>query len=344
MAIPSYIGATLDEDTNTFGDWFTKTNQIITDMGSKVVSAEANTTGASTTGNVAIVGVLSANTLAVGTSLRGGTVNTPAALTISSNTTFTGTSVTANTGSFTIGSTNFIVSANVTSFTGNTVTYNSDNTNFNGTNVNFDADNITYGGSDITFSSNTVLFAGTNLNVTSNTTIVSLSANTSMLQNATVTGLLTVTGDSDFQANVGFADGITIDGILVANVATINQISADTTLSINSVTQFSGNVSANGVITAIDFNSTSDVNLKDNINTLNNNLEIIQQINPVSFTWKDTGKGSYGVIAQEIEKILPELVSEKDGVKSVAYTQIIAFLVGAIQEQQKEIDEIKSKL
>jgi len=50
-----------------------------------------------------------------------------------------------------------------------------------------------------------------------------------------------------------------------------------------------------------------------------------------------------GVIAQEIEKVLPELVVESDGVKSVSYGNIVGVLIEAIKEQQKEINELKKK-
>jgi hypothetical protein len=70
----------------------------------------------------------------------------------------------------------------------------------------------------------------------------------------------------------------------------------------------------------------------------------INKLNGVSFEWKDNSLPSYGVIAQEIEEVLPELVNtDKDGVKSVNYNGIIGFLINAIKEQQKQIDELKEK-
>ena len=97
-----------------------------------------------------------------------------------------------------------------------------------------------------------------------------------------------------------------------------------------------------GSVNATDYNSTSDVKLKDNINTINNGLEIITSIDPISFNWKENGKKSYGVIAQDIEKILPELVSGED-TKHVSYIQLIAFLIAAIKELNDKIEELKNK-
>ena len=66
-------------------------------------------------------------------------------------------------------------------------------------------------------------------------------------------------------------------------------------------------------------------------------------INPVSFTWKDTGSLSYGVIAQEIEKVLPTIVAinQDNGLKSVSYDQLIPILVQAIKELKIEIEHLK---
>ena len=100
-----------------------------------------------------------------------------------------------------------------------------------------------------------------------------------------------------------------------------------------------------GITVTGDVNSTSDRTMKDNIEDLVGALETINQIQPVSFNWKTTGKKAYGVIAQEIEQVLPEIVSEDaNGIKSVGYTQLIPFLIQAVQELQKEVDELKSKV
>jgi hypothetical protein len=101
-----------------------------------------------------------------------------------------------------------------------------------------------------------------------------------------------------------------------------------------------------GVLTSTDYNSLSDITLKENISPIVDSIALLKQINPVSFNWKDTGRKSYGVIAQELEKILPELVSTSNdtALKSVAYTQLIAFLIDAINQQQIELNTIKQHL
>ena len=100
-------------------------------------------------------------------------------------------------------------------------------------------------------------------------------------------------------------------------------------------------ITATGDIAAANFNSTSDISLKDNIQTIVNPLDKITKLNGVTFNWKENQKPSIGVIAQELEKVLPELVTQGD-VKSVNYNGLIGLLIEAIKEQQKQIDELKA--
>ena len=101
----------------------------------------------------------------------------------------------------------------------------------------------------------------------------------------------------------------------------------------------SGNFSGN-IIDAVDFNSTSDRSLKTDITVLNTKDKFME-LNPVEFTWKDSGKKSYGLIAQELEKIFPELVVERaDGFKGVNYTPIIAMLIAQVQELSLKLEKL----
>ena len=107
-----------------------------------------------------------------------------------------------------------------------------------------------------------------------------------------------------------------------------------------STTKFTFNPST-GEASATNFNSTSDESLKTNIHTVENSLDIVDQLRGVSFDWKENGKSSYGVIAQELEQVLPELVAQTDP-KSVNYNGIIGILIEAIKELREEIREFKS--
>jgi len=127
-------------------------------------------------------------------------------------------------------------------------------------------------------------------------------------------------------------------------VGSNNQI--EITTSTNDIQiSFTDSITVANTINAQDINSKSDVSLKENVTPIEHGVKTIQAINPVSFTWKNGSGVAYGVIAQEIENIIPAIVSENDeGIKSVSYTQIIAFLIKAVQEQQEQIDELKSQL
>jgi hypothetical protein len=100
------------------------------------------------------------------------------------------------------------------------------------------------------------------------------------------------------------------------------------------------NLTAAFTVTAADINSTSDVNLKTNIYTVENALETVEKLRGVSFDWKETGRGSYGVIAQELEEILPDLVNTGE-VKSVNYNGIIGVLIEAVKELSAEVENLK---
>ena len=102
-------------------------------------------------------------------------------------------------------------------------------------------------------------------------------------------------------------------------------------------------VPSTGTLNATIFNSLSDVEYKENIITITNAVDTINQIDGVSFDWKDNGLKSYGVIAQEIEKILPELVSTAEGTKSVNYSGIIAFLINSVKELDARVKQLENK-
>ena len=104
-----------------------------------------------------------------------------------------------------------------------------------------------------------------------------------------------------------------------------------------------GDVLVFGVTTSTDFNSASDINLKENIQPIINPIDKVLQINGVSFDWKETGRSSMGVIAQDVEKVLPELVNGTDS-KTVNYNGLIGLLIEVVKEQQKEINNLKENI
>ena len=97
-------------------------------------------------------------------------------------------------------------------------------------------------------------------------------------------------------------------------------------------------------VTATTVNSTSDVNLKTNIESIDDAVAIINQIRGVKFRWRDTDLPTAGVIAQEVEEILPELVAETDGTKSVNYNGLVGVLIEAVKELSTRVEHLESQL
>ena len=103
-----------------------------------------------------------------------------------------------------------------------------------------------------------------------------------------------------------------------------------------------GNANFSGTVTA-----NSDEKLKENVVGITNALEKVMDLRGVYFNriGKTYDDREIGVIAQEVEKVLPELVKENpDGTKAVAYQNMVAVLIEAIKEQQEQINELRSRL
>jgi hypothetical protein len=98
------------------------------------------------------------------------------------------------------------------------------------------------------------------------------------------------------------------------------------------------------ILTAGQFNATSDIKLKENITTIESGLDKVCQLRGVEFDFKSNGQHSLGVIAQEVEQVLPDLVSEVDGTKTVAYANLTAVLIEAVKELKAEVAELRARL
>ena len=120
------------------------------------------------------------------------------------------------------------------------------------------------------------------------------------------------------------------------------RLDMDGNLKIASLTSNGSVYSNGGVLTNT---NPSDERLKKNIENLDSVLPGIMQLRPVSFEWKSNGETARGFIAQEVEKIFPELVGEGlNGYKGLYTDQFIPYLTKAIQEQQQEIEIHKDSI
>jgi len=105
-------------------------------------------------------------------------------------------------------------------------------------------------------------------------------------------------------------------------------------------TLYTDAISNSGSITSATYFYSSDAALKEDIQTIENPLEKVQALRGVSYKWKDTGRKDIGLVADEVQEVLPELVVENEH-KQMDYGHMIGLLVEAIKEQQKEIEELK---
>ena len=103
------------------------------------------------------------------------------------------------------------------------------------------------------------------------------------------------------------------------------------------------NIRASGIVTATDFDSLSDRALKTNIQVIDNPIEKIMKIDGVSFNWKATNKPSLGVIADNVQDIIPDIVSDGDP-KSVNYNGLVGLLIEVVKNQQEQINELRGLL
>ena len=107
-----------------------------------------------------------------------------------------------------------------------------------------------------------------------------------------------------------------------------------------------GDITAGGDITAANL---SDKRLKDDISLIDNPLSKIMSLDAIEFNWNDkqsTHQGhDIGLIAQQVEKIAPEIVKERsNGYKALKYEKVIPLLVGAIQEQEEKIQILNDRV
>lgn len=99
-----------------------------------------------------------------------------------------------------------------------------------------------------------------------------------------------------------------------------------------------------GVIKVPDIYVTSDERDKENIKRISNALEIISKLNGYTFVLKNTDSTSAGVIAQEVQKVLPHMVYIKDnGHLAVKYNALIGYLIECIKELKLEIETLNRR-
>lgn len=195
--------------------------------------------------------------------------------------------------------------------------------------------NSTWNGNTIT-----VAYGGTG-----NTTFTSgalLKGNgTGAIQNASAADIVGQIGSTAVQV----ASSITVTDDTSTNatryIVFVNNTSGTVTENVSS-SKLTFNPST-GLLTSTDYNSTSDITLKEDITPIANPLDTISQLNGFKFTWKDSGEKGYGLSAQDVEKIIPEIVRTRtDGYKGINYLNIIALLIESVKDLKQQVQDLKN--
>jgi hypothetical protein len=205
----------------------------------------------------------------------------------------------------------------------------------------------TVSGSNITFT--TAPNSGLDFFAINRATATDIITKTGVLDNLIVSGMSTQSSIQATNLNVsGVSTFSTISQLNVTGVSTLTSLIVGSAITMSAEAIDGGrtvrilgeNLNVVGVATAQDFDSLSDINFKDNVITVGGALDKINELRGVSFNWKETGESSYGVIAQELETVLPELVHGNDP-KTVNYNGIIGVLIEAVKELKAEVDSLK---
>jgi len=322
--------------SDTFQQWLDRTNDLVDIVSSDAMTASA--LGDTTTGNSTLIGSFTANTVIAFNTLR------------------------ANTLSPKVGSSAIEVTSPVTI---NTPTQTIQ------TLISTNAPRVNYSNASVIWqvgfesNANTSFIVDTGIGArkfsVSPSGNVSIAGTLNVANDVNVSGDLTVTGTitGSVSGSAGNADAVT-NGVYTVGNQTINGIktfannTASTSRSTGSVVivgglGVSGAINAGGEITAF---ATSDARFKTNVENITDALSKIKKLNGVTFNWndlaeevesKDTSVKEAGVIAQEVNEVLPEVVTVREnGYMAVRYEKLVPLLIEAIKELHEEIKTLKN--
>jgi hypothetical protein len=164
------------------------------------------------------------------------------------------------------------------------------------------------------------------------------------------TGELTATAylGANVYGSTSNSGTVTIRGTTSATKATASVLMTDGVASSSTTTGtlvVTGGVGISGQLTAATLVETSSIAFKENINPIDNALELVMQLAGVTYDRKDNKEHEAGLIAEQVYKIIPDLVSlDVDGKPhGIKYTKLTAYLLESIKELKQEINQLKDK-
>jgi len=190
---------------------------------------------------------------------------------------------------------------------------------------------VSSSGTGLTSAATSIDFVGNLVNTTVSSDDVTVTVNSGSVNQVNLVG---ATADADYRVLLVDGDGMYDETLYVDN---------NNGLTFNPSLDF---LQVKGEVIAY---YASDRSLKDNVTPIADPLQKLESINGYEFDWNDN-QGVYeghdiGVIAQEIEEVLPELVTTREsGVKAVKYEKLTAFLISVVKEQQNQIEDLKTRV
>lgn len=161
---------------------------------------------------------------------------------------------------------------------------------------------------------------GTNITAAITTPVVASGSNTQIQYN--------------FSGGLAGSAGLTWDGTKL----TANAISATTTIAATTNITAGGSITAAGNVTAY-----SDRSLKRDIQTIEHAVDLVKSLRGVTFEMINTGQQGIGVIAQEVQEFVPQVVQNNNGILSVAYGNLVGVLIEAVKELAARVETLEKK-
>lgn len=154
--------------------------------------------------------------------------------------------------------------------------------------------------------------------------------------NSTIGGTLGVTGATTLSST------LSVSGLITSSSGISGGPASHTTGTFTDAVSTSSTFTASGQITGGSFQTSSDQRLKSNIQDSTYGLAEVLQLRSVQYDRNNNHE--IGLIAQEVEPVLPEFVGESDGYKTINYSQMVSVLIKAVQELSAEVNALKAKL
>ena len=225
--------------------------------------------------------------------------------------------------------------------------------------------NLTVGGTLDVTGATAIATGGGVVNISKSGIMTTVKGSLNVDQAVTLDTTLDVTGATAIATGGGVVN-ISKSGIMTTVKGSLNVVQAvtlDTTLDVTGKVTIGGdaaaattttvNLEVNGQVKASQFNAISDSRFKTNIQPVTDSLSVINQLNGMSFTWigDDTNKPVLGLIAQEVEKVLPEIVNTSTteneqgfNQKSLHYDGLFPHLIESVKTLSKENETLKTKV